>query len=334
VVQLVVNDGTEDSAPDSVTIDTLNSAPVANPVLDPPPTGQVFVGDTASLDGSGSSDVDDHPLTFQWSFTSIPPGSATTLVDPTAVNPTFDVDVVGTYVIQLIVNDGFVDSVPEILNVVTGNFLPIADAGPDQSLLEKSSVVLNGSNSSDKDDGIQSYSWVQTLGPRVELSDEHAVQASFTAPELEDGEEITITFMLTVDDAAGQKDTDSTDVTVTNFEKDNPGASGGGCFIATASYGSSMASHVISLEKFRDRFLLTTPVGEEFVKLYYTFSPPLADFIEKHETLQEVVRRSLLPFAATAYVMIYLGAEKSLLSLATFLTISLLSLIAIRKRRV
>ena len=87
------------------------------------------------------------------------------------------------------------------------------------------------------------------------------------------------------------------------------------------------------LEKFRDRFLLTNPVGEEFVKLYYAFSPPLADFIEKHETLRKVVRRSLLPFAAMAYVMIYLGAEKSLLSLAAFLTISLLSRIAIRKRR-
>jgi hypothetical protein len=87
------------------------------------------------------------------------------------------------------------------------------------------------------------------------------------------------------------------------------------------------------LEKFRDRFLLTNPVGEEFVKLYYAFSPPLADFIEKHETLRKVVRPSLLPFAAMAYVMIYLGAEKSLLSLAAFLTISLLSRIAIRKRR-
>ena len=49
---------------------------------------------------------------------------------------------------------------------------------------------------------------------------------------------------------------------------------------------------------------------------------PLADFIEKHETLRKVVRRSLLPFVAMTYVMLHLGAETSLLSLATFLTIS------------
>jgi hypothetical protein len=169
--------------------------------------------------------------------------------------------VVGTYVIQLIVNDGFVDSDPESLNIVTGNFLPSADAGPDQSPLEKSTVVLDGSNSSDRDDGIQSYSWVQTVGPRVVLSDEDTVQASFTAPELKNAEKIIISFMLTVTDAGGQKATASTDITVNNFEKKNPGASGGGCFIATAVHGSSMDSHIMLLEKFRDRFLLINPVG-------------------------------------------------------------------------
>ncbi len=331
VVQLIVNDGTVNSAPDSVTIDTLNSAPVANAVLEPPPAGQVFVGDTATLDGSGSSDVDDHPLTFQWSFTSRPPGSSTTLSNPTAVNPTFDVDVVGTYGIQLIVNDGRVDSDPPAsLNVVTGNFLPIADAGPDQSPLEKSSVVLDGSNSSDKDDGIQSYSWVQVVGPRVTLSDGDTVQASFTAPELQDNEEITIiTFMLTVTDAGGQKATDSTDVTVNNFEKKNPGASGGGCFIATATYGSSTDYHVNLPREFRDRFLIINPLGEEFLKLYYTYSPTLADLVAKHETLRKVVRFSLLPFAAMAYVMLYLGAETSMLSLATLLIILIFPRIAL-----
>jgi hypothetical protein len=237
VIQLIVNDGTVNSDPDSVTIITLNSPPVANAVLDPPPAGQVFVGDTAALDGSGSSDVDDDPLTYAWSFTSQPPGSFATLSDSNAEKPTFVVDVVGTYVVQLIVNDGIVDSESNSANIVTGNFLPIADAGSDQRLFEKSNAVLDGSKSSDKDDAIQSYSWEQTVGPRVALSDGDKVQASFTAPELKDGEEITIVFILTVTDAAGQKASDSTDVTVNNFEKDNPGASGGGCFIDTAAYG-------------------------------------------------------------------------------------------------
>ena len=42
------------------------------PVADAGPDQTVFVGDTVQLDGSGSSDVDNDPLTFQWSFTTFP----------------------------------------------------------------------------------------------------------------------------------------------------------------------------------------------------------------------------------------------------------------------
>ena len=69
------------------------------------------------------------------------------------------------------------------------------------------------------------------------------------------------------------------------------------------------------------------------MKLYYAFSPPLADFIAKHETLRKVVRRSPLPFVAIAYVILHLGAEASLLSVAALLAMFQLTRIAMRKRR-
>ncbi len=115
VVQLIVNDGTVDSEPDTVTISTENSAPVANAGPDQTP----FVGATVTLDGSGSSDVDGDELTYLWSFQSFPEGSTAALSDPTAVNPTFDVDLAGTYVVQLIVNDGLVDSDPVTVTIST-----------------------------------------------------------------------------------------------------------------------------------------------------------------------------------------------------------------------
>ncbi len=107
-VQLTVNDGQSDSAPSTVTISTINSAPVANAGLSRP----VTAGETVELDGSGSTDVDGNAITYRWSILSAPTGSKATLSSTSAVKPSFLADLPGTYVAQLIVNDGFVNSVP------------------------------------------------------------------------------------------------------------------------------------------------------------------------------------------------------------------------------
>ena len=70
------------------------------------------------------------------------------------------------------------------------------------------------------------------------------------------------------------------------------------CFIATAAYGSPLHRDLRLFRKFRDRVLLTNPVGRRFVHYYYKFSPPLADFIAAHATLRQIVRSMLaLPAA-------------------------------------
>jgi len=85
------------------------------------------------------------------------------------------------------------------------------------------------------------------------------------------------------------------------------GGGGGGCFIATAAYGSYMESHVKVLRDFRDHFLLTNPVGKAFVDLYYTYSPPVADFIANNDTVRLMVRWSLMPVVGMSWITLQLG---------------------------
>lgn len=79
---------------------------------------------------------------------------------------------------------------------------------------------------------------------------------------------------------------------------------GGGCFIATAAFGTPMASEVRLLSLFRDRFLLTNAPGRSFVALYYKYSPPIADHLRQHEVLKKVVRVGLYPLIAFSRLMI------------------------------
>ena len=115
------------------------------------PDQTTSVGNTVTLNGSASSDVDGNPLTFAWSITSRPAGSAAVLSNPAAVMPTFVADVSGRYVAQLIVNDGTVNSMPDTVVINTGNSPPVASAGPDRTVIVTSLVTLNGSGSSDVD---------------------------------------------------------------------------------------------------------------------------------------------------------------------------------------
>jgi len=90
------------------------------------------------------------------------------------------------------------------------------------------------------------------------------------------------------------------------------GGGGGGCFIATAAYGSLLEPHVRILCKFRDRYLLTSGSGKTFVKNYYKYSPPAADFISKHAGLKVVVCIILLPLVGFSWMMLKIGAGSTI----------------------
>jgi hypothetical protein len=76
----------------------------------------------------------------------------------------------------------------------------------------------------------------------------------------------------------------------------------GRCFIATAAYGSFLDVHVEILRNFRDAYLMTNDAGRAFVDFYYRNSPPLADFIARHDMLRAATRVALAPAVAASYI--------------------------------
>ena len=71
----------------------------------------------------------------------------------------------------------------------------------------------------------------------------------------------------------------------------------GGCFIATAVYGSYSAPEVKVLRKFRDDILQKSIIGKKFIELYYFLSPSIAKFISNKSKMKMIIRNSILsPF--------------------------------------
>lgn len=104
-----------------------------------------------------------------------------------------------------------------------------------------------------------------------------------------------------------------------------------GCFIATAAFGSKFEQHVQLLRRFRDLYLIPNSIGRAFVRIYYRYSPPMADFIAKHDILRTMVRWGLAPLIAVSWMLLHFGATFTVLLLG--LMLAGVSFIGHRKRR-
>ena len=162
IAQLIVHDGAFASGPSTVTITTgsIIQAPTANAGL----PQKLAPGATVFLDGSASTDPQNLPLTYLWSFTSKPVGSKAVLSSATAVKPTFVGDISGSYIVQLVVNNGTLSSGPSTVTIAIDT-PPVANAGSNQSVLVGANVLLNGSGSFDADHDTITYFWSFTSRP-------------------------------------------------------------------------------------------------------------------------------------------------------------------------
>lgn len=214
--RLIVTDNEGKTGWDTVTITIAgNNPPVAEAGLEQ----TVYEGNIVVLDGSGSSDPDDGVSAYAWMQTA---GPAVTISDAHAVQPTFTapaVDADTAMLFDLTVTDNAGNTNTDTVKIIVidagdANKPPTANAGEDRKVASGSVVTLDGSGSSDPDDGIIAYAWAQTAGPAAILSDARAVQPTFTAPEVD--ADTAMLFVLTVTDKAGKTSTDTVEVIVIN----------------------------------------------------------------------------------------------------------------------
>jgi len=186
------------------------------PIANAGPDQEVDEGETVTLDGSNSSDPDDGIASYLWEQMA---GATVTLSDTAAIRPSFtapDVESDGeALTFQLIITDngGLQSTDSCIVNITWGNMPPTANAGDDQEINEGVTVTLDGSNSSDPDDGIAFYQWEQTIGIPVTLSNPTVSKPTFISPPV-DLSGTTLTFRLTVEDNGGLQASDEVSVRV------------------------------------------------------------------------------------------------------------------------
>ena len=106
-----------------------NEAPVANAGADQ----VVEIGQTATLDGTGSSDADGDTLTYQWTLMTAPSGGSASITGETSATAQLVPDAEGNWEIQLVVNDGQENSSPDMLTIQVVSQICTTDAQCDDS---------------------------------------------------------------------------------------------------------------------------------------------------------------------------------------------------------
>ncbi|MFL2907178.1 MAG: CFI-box-CTERM domain-containing protein [Nitrosopumilus sp.] len=120
---------------------------------------------------------------------------------------------------------------------------------------------------------------------------------------------------------------------------------GGGCLIATATYGSEMAIQVQQLRELRDNQLLQTESGTAFMSafndIYYSFSPVIADYERENPYFKETVKLAITPMISTLSLMENAESESEVLgfglsvialNLGMYLGIPAIIIFGIKKR--
>jgi len=129
--------------------------------------------------------------------------------------------------------------------------------------------------------------------------------------------------------------------------KTQTSSKGGGCLIATATYGSELAPQVQQLRELRDNTLLQTESGESFMNtfndFYYSFSPYIADYECENPIFKEAVKLAITPMISSLSILNHVEMDSDqevlgygiiliLLNIGIYLVSPAVVIVTIRKR--
>ena len=183
-----------------------NNSPKANAGIDQ----IVNVGSVVNLNASDSYDEDGEVVGYEWSQIL---GQEVGIVSPDSVyahfvfpNQSSDVHIQ----LQVVDNEQAVglDTVVVFLNAP-----PIANAGEDHEVGFSEVVILDGSNSSDDNDQIESYYWEQISGPPVSIFSSNQEIATVFSPNFN----TELSFLLRVYDEHGLSDVDTVRIFISSL---------------------------------------------------------------------------------------------------------------------
>ena len=106
---------------------------------------------------------------------------------------------------------------------------------------------------------------------------------------------------------------DSFEISTKESTIEEPSNEGGGCLIATATFGSELAPQVQQLRELRDNTILQTESGVSFMtgfnQFYYSFSPIVADLERESPIFKEAVKLTLIPMLSSLSLLNYVDID-------------------------
>ena len=155
-------------------------------------------------------------------------------------------------------------------------------------------------------------------------------------------------FQRSVLDVSGKTNSDKfvKEISTINFPKEKS-SKGGGCLIATATYGSEMATEVQQLRELRDNTLMNARSGVQFMGMfndvYYSFSPIIADYERENPIFKEMVKVAITPLISSLSILNYVdmnsesevlgyGISLIILNLGMYLGVPAVVIVGIRKK--